>query len=541
MADVDQTARSTPLYALLPPAVKQILLLVGLAAAVAAGVALVLWSQGGNYTPLYSGLSERDIGEITAQLDGAGVKYKLDPSSGGLLVPSDKKYEVRMQLASSGLPHGTGFGVEDMPNKSTFGQTPFMENALYVRAVETELARTIGAMQPVENARVHLALPPQSVFLRQKREPSASVMLKLYSGRRLDEGQVQAVVHLVAASVPELLPSHVTVVDQAGTLLTGASSDDAASLSSSQFEYRKQLEQEYSRRIEGLLGSIVGAERVRASVSAELDFTVTEQTRESFDPGVQVVRSEQTSEDSHRGESVQGVPGALSNQPPQVAPQTRGARGANGAANAAGAEAPAEPQSVSRSATRNFELDKTVSHTRQAVGAIKRLSIGVLVDNKPAANGRGAGTPLAEQELTSLTELVKKSVGFDEMRGDTISVLNSAFQPAAAVQNPPAPSFWERPQFWTIARQALGAVLVLLLGWFVLRPMMAVLTRPQPIAAAPAAVEYAAQMYPAMVGGRPMGLPVSYDDRMAAARSVAGQDPRQVAQVVRSWVSEENG
>jgi len=541
MADVDQTARSTPLYALLPPAVKQILLLVGLAAAVAAGVALVLWSQGGNYTPLYSGLSERDIGEITAQLDGAGVKYKLDPSSGGLLVPSDKKYEVRMQLASSGLPHGTGFGVEDMPNKSTFGQTPFMENALYVRAVETELARTIGAMQPVENARVHLALPPQSVFLRQKREPSASVMLKLYSGRRLDEGQVQAVVHLVAASVPELLPSHVTVVDQAGTLLTGASSDDAASLSSSQFEYRKQLEQEYSRRIEGLLGSIVGAERVRASVSAELDFTVTEQTRESFDPGVQVVRSEQTSEDSHRGESVQGVPGALSNQPPQVAPQTRGARGANGAANAAGAEAPAEPQSVSRSATRNFELDKTVSHTRQAVGAIKRLSIGVLVDNKPAANGRGAGTPLAEQELKSLTELVKQSVGFDEMRGDTISVLNSAFQPAAAVQNPPAPSFWERPQFWTIARQVLGAVLVLLLGWFVLRPMMAVLTRPQPIAAAPAAVEYAAQMYPAMVGGRPMGLPVSYDDRMAAARSVAGQDPRQVAQVVRSWVSEENG
>ena len=542
MADAETSQpAAAPLYTLLPPAIRQILLFVGVAAAVAVGVAMALWSQGENYTPLYTGLGDRDLGEITAQLDSAKVPYKLDSGNGSLLVPADRKYQVRMQLAGSGLPHGTGLGVEEMSGRTSFGQTPFMENALYVRAVENELARTIGGMQQVEMARVHLALPPQSVFLRQKREPSASVMLKLYSGRRLDEGQVQAVVHLVAASVPELLPSHVTVVDQAGTLLTGASSDDAASLSSSQFEYRKQLEQEYSRRIEGLLGSIVGAERVRASVSAELDFTVTEQMRESFDPGVQVVRSEQTSEDSHRGESVQGVPGALSNQPPQVAPQTRGARGANGAANAAGAEAPAEPQSVSRSATRNFELDKTVSHTRQAVGAIKRLSIGVLVDNKPAANGRGAGTPLAEQELKSLTELVKQSVGFDEMRGDTISVLNSAFQPAAAVQNPPAPSFWERPQFWTIARQALGAVLVLLLGWFVLRPMMAVLTRPQPIAAAPAAVEYAAQMYPAMVGGRPMGLPVSYDDRMAAARSVAGQDPRQVAQVVRSWVSEENG
>jgi flagellar M-ring protein FliF len=551
MADTEQTA-STPLYALLPPALKQILLLVGLAAAVAAGVALVLWSQAGNYTPLYSGLSERDIGEITAQLDGSGVKYKLDPANGGLLVASDRKYEVRMQLASSGLPRGTGFGVDEMPNRSTFGQTPFMENALYVRAVETELARTIGAMQPVENARVHLALPPQSVFLRQKREPSASVLLKLYSGRRLDEGQVQAVVHLVASSVPELLPSRVTVVDQAGTLLTGAANDDTASLTSSQFDYRKQLEQEYSRRIEGLLGSIVGAERVRASVSAELDFTVTEQTRESFDPAVQVVRSEQTSEDSHRGQGVEGVPGALSNQPPEITPQPRAATGAarpaaagTGRAAPAGAAAAttteAEPQSVSRSSTRNFELDKTVSHTRQAVGLIKRLSIGVLVDNRPPANGRGAGTPLAEQELASLTELVKKSVGFDEMRGDTISVLNSAFQPAAAVQNPPAPSFWERPQFWSIARQALGALLVLVLAWFVLRPMMQMLTRPQPISAMPVAVEYSAQMYPAMAGGRPMGLPVSYDDRMAAARSVAGQDPRQVAQVVRNWVGEENG
>ena len=529
MADTDQAPRATPLYALLPPAVKQMLLLVGLAAAIAAGVALVLWSQGDNYTPVYSGLSDRDIGEITAQLDAANVPYKLDGS--GLLVPSDRKYEVRMQLASSGLPHGAGFGVDEMSDRSTFGQTPFMENALYVRAVETELARTIGSMQPVESARVHLALPPQSVFLRQKREPSASVMLKLFSGRRLDQGQVQAVVHLIASSVPDLLPSRVTVVDQSGALLTSSATDSTASLTSSQFDYRKQLEEEYARRIESLLGSAVGVDRVRASVSAELDFTVTEQTRESFDPNVQVVRSEQTNEDSRRGEGVQGVPGALSNQPPETVAAVPGA----------GTAPPADPLSVSRSATRNFELDKTVSHTRQAVGLIQRLSIGVLIDNKPPATGRGAAQPLAEAELASLTELVKKSVGFDEMRGDTISVLNSAFQPAAAIQNTPAPSFWQQPAFWSIARQVLGAALVLILAWFVLRPMMSVLTRPQPIAAAPAALEYSSQMYPAMAGGRPMGLPVSYDDRMAAARSVAGQDPRQVAQVVRNWVAEDNG
>jgi flagellar M-ring protein FliF len=538
MADTESTANaaagtSLPLYALLPPAVKQILLLVGLAAAVAAGVAMVLWSQGENYTPLYSGLADRDVGEITAQLDSASIPYQLDAATGSLLVPADRKYEVRMQMASAGLPRGAGFGIEDMPERSSFGQTPFMENALYVRAVETELARTIGSMQPVEMARVHLALPPQSVFLRQKREPSASVMLKMFAGRRLDDEQVQSVVHLVASSVPDLVPSRVTVVDQSGALLSTQSGDAATSLTSSQFDYRRQVESDYAQRIQSLLGSIVGAERVRASVSAEIDFTQVEQTRESFDPNVQLVRSEQTSEDTRRGDGVQGVPGALSNQPPEVAGQDAG--------NAAGGAA-AEAVSSSRTQTRNFELDKTVSHTRGAVGAITRLSVGVLVDNKPPAERNGAPIPLTEQEVASLTEIVRQAVGFDAARGDTISVVNSAFQPAAALVAPEPPGLLENPQLWSIARQVLGAALVLALAYFVLRPMMQVLTRPQPVAAASAQVEYAAQMQPMFAGGgRAMALPMGYDDRMAAARGVAGQDPRQVAQVVRNWVAEDNG
>jgi flagellar M-ring protein FliF len=538
MADTDITANaaqggfSAPLYALLPPAVKQILLLVGLAAAVAAGVALVIWSQGENFTPLYSGLADRDIGEITAQLDSANVPYELDPSTGSLLVPAERKYEVRMQLASSGLPRGAGFGIEEMPDRSSFGQTPFMENALYVRAVETELARTIGSMQPVEMARVHLALPPQSVFLRQKREPSASVMLKLFAGRRLDDEQVQSVVHLVASSVPDLVPSRVTVVDQTGALLTSQSDDSTASLTSSQFAYRKEVESDYAQRIQSLLGSIVGADRVRASVSAEIDFTQVEQTRESFDPNVQLVRSEQTSEDTRRGDGLQGVPGALSNQPPEVAAPPAGANAATAA----------QAVSTSRSQTRNFELDKTVSHTRAAVGSISRLSIGVLVDNKPPAERNGEPIPLSEQELASLTDIVRKAVGFDEARGDTISVVNSAFQPAAQLQAPEAPPFYENPALWSIARQVLGAALVLALAYFVLRPMMQILTRPQPVAPAAASVDYAAQMQPMFTpSGRVMALPMGYDDRMAAARSVAGQDPRQVAQVVRNWVAEDNG
>jgi len=536
MADTADSANaaagtSVPLYALLPPAVKQILLLVGLAAAVASGLAMVLWSQGENLTPLYSGLADRDLGEITAQLDSANVPYEVDAASGSLLVPAERKYEVRMQLAAADLPRGTGFGIEEMPERSSFGQTPFMENALYVRAVETELARTIGSLQSVEAARVHLALPPQSVFLRQKREPSASVMLRLYSGRRLDNEQVQAVVHLVASSVPDLTPSRVTVVDQTGALLTSQSDDSTASMTSSQFEYRRQLESDYAQRIQSLVGSMVGTERVRASVSADLDFTETEQTRESFDPNVQMVRSEQTVEDTRRGDGIQGVPGALSNQPPEVVAPPAGATAAT-----------ADPVSTSRSQTRNFELDKTVSHTRQAIGSIRRLSIGVLVDNRPPATRNGASVPLTDQEIASLTDIVRQAVGFDEARGDTISVVNSAFQPAAQLAQPEAPAFWENPKIWSIARQVFGAALVLALAFFVLKPMMQVLTRPQPVAPLPASVEYAAQFQPLMTaGGRAMALPMGYDDRMAAARSVAGHDPRQVAQVVRNWVAEDNG
>ena len=531
MADAETQPTAAPLYALLPPAIRQILLFVGVAAAVAVGVAMALWSQGENYTPLYSGLGDRDLGEITAQLDSAKVPYKLDSGNGSLLVPADRKYQVRMQLASSGLPHGTGLGVEEMSGRTSFGQTPFMENALYVRAVENELARTIGAMQPVEMARVHLALPPQSAFIRQKREPSASVMLKLFAGRRLDDAQVQAVVHLVASSVPDLTPSHVTVVDQSAGLLTSTNDESSSGMSSSQFEYRRQLEEGYAQRITNLVGSIVGAERVRASVTAEVDFTQTEQTRESFDPNVQLVRSEESREDTHRGEGVQGVPGALSNQPAQVARPPATAQTAT----------TETPVSSTKQQTRNFELDKTVSHTRQAVGSVKRLSIGVLVDNKPPAQARGASTPLTEQEVTSLTTLVKQAVGFDEMRGDTISVINSAFQQTPAVAAPPATPMWQNPQIWNIGRQVLGAMLVLALAYFVLRPMMQMLTRPQPIAPAPMGGEYAAQLQPVLVGGRPMALPMGYDDRMAAARSVAGHDPRQVAQVVRTWVGEDHG
>jgi len=542
MAEGDQIPAGSPsLLAQMPPAMRQVLSLVGLAGAVAVGVVLVIWTRSPAMTPLYSGLAERDASEVVTLLESSNVPYRLDPTTGGVMVPVNRKYEVRMQLAAAGLPRGAGFGIEEIPERSSFGSSPFMENALYAHAIETELARTIANMQPVERARVHIALPRQSVFISQQREPSASVLLSLFPGRRLEQQQVQAVVHLVASAIPELSAERVTITDASGALLTRPEGDATGVLTSTQFDYTKALEEDYRTRIEGLLEPVVGVGRVRATVAADLDFTVTEETRESFDPNIAVVRSETLSEESRRGDVLaQGVPGALSNQPPDAQEAAATPAGVPG-------EVGEEPVSTSRSETRNFELDKTISHTKLSVGAIQRLSIGVLIDNRPAATGTGPGEPLPQEELDSLTQLVQQAVGFDVARGDTISVVNSAFQPQPTVAALEPLPIWERPMVWEIARQGIGAVLVIVLAFVIVRPIMTSLTRPQPalpmLGGVPGGPQQAAGMgmSHALPGGAPAALPAGYDERMTAARSVAGQDPRQVAQVVRNWVAEDNG
>jgi flagellar M-ring protein FliF len=414
---------------------------------------------------------------------------------------------------------------------SSLGQTPFMENALFQRALETELSRTIASIGIVDSARVHLALPARSAFLRQQRAPQASVLLSLFPGRRLERGQVQGIVNLVAAAVPELSTENVSITDQSGALLTTSDDDATTGMTSSQLDYTRQIEQDYAARIEDLLAPVVGAERVRATVAADLDFTFTEETRETFDPAVTPIRSEQTTEETRSGgDLAQGVPGALSNQPPQaVAPQAQQPGQL--------VQPAATPTSTSTSATRNFEIDKTISHIRQPVGSVRRLSIAVLLDYRPGG-GNAAAVPQAE--LDSLTELARQAVGFDAARGDTITVHNSPFAEPPAVQGPEPVPFWQQPWLLTLARQLLGAALVLTLAFFIVRPIMRTLTRPQPaIGGGMASLEGGQPGMTVMPHGA-YALPAGYDDRIAAVRDVAGQDPRQVAQVVRNWVAQDN-
>ena len=444
------------------PGLKQLGLLAGVAAAVAAAIWLVIWSQGQNYTVLYGQLSERESGQVMDALTAAGIEYKLNPS-GAVSVPETKVQEARIRLASQGLPQSDSMGIEMIQKESALGSSSMMETARYQSVLETELARTIIKVQGVQSARVHLALPKPSVFLRDARKATASVMLQLYPGRRLEPGQVAAIVHLVASSVPELGASDVTLVDQAGSLLNSPDESAEAAANTRQLEYTRKLEEGYQRRIIELLEPMVGAGRVRATVTADLDFTLTEETHENYDPQKTAVRSEQTSKEQRRGgDSAEGIPGALSNQPPGTsgAPAIPGAAAAaGGAAQVAGAGS--GPSSNAERSTRNFEVDRMLSYVKQPTGTLKRLSVGVVLDDwqKLGADGKVTTSAMSDGDIKRFTQLVRESIGLKDDRGDKLDVLNQAFKTAGPIPPVEGLPLWQTPWITALAKQIVGAAL----------------------------------------------------------------------------------
>jgi flagellar M-ring protein FliF len=521
------------------PALKQAGLLAGVAAAVAAAVWLVLWSQGQNYTVLYGQLSERESGQVMDALTAAGIEYKLSPS-GAVSVPESKVQEARIRLAGQGLPQSDSMGIEMIQKESALGSSSMMESARYQSVLETELGRTIVKVQGVEGARVHLALPKPSVFLQDARKATASVMLQLYPGRRLEPGQVAAIVHLVASSVPELSASDVTLVDQAGTLLNSPDDNSEAATSTRQLEYTRKLEEGYQRRIIELLEPLVGAGRVRATVTADLDFTVTEETRENYDPQKSAVRSEQTSNETRKGaDGAEGIPGALSNQPPGTAgaPVVPGATPTPGSAPGQTAAATSGPSSSAQKSTRNFEVDRTLAYIKQPVGNLKRLSVGVVLDDwqKTDADGKPTTSPMSAEDIKRFTQLVREAIGLKDDRGDQINVLNQTFKsnpPPGPVEGVP---IWQAPWVAQLGKQIVGAGLVLLVAFLILRPLMKSLTRPtRTISVEDVAGD---KVSLSKQGGTPIKLQPSFEQQIAAARTLVGQDPKRAAQVVKDWVA----
>ncbi|GMU45843.1 MAG: flagellar M-ring protein FliF [Porticoccaceae bacterium] len=546
------------------PVVRQVGLMLGLAASVAVGLAVVLWSREPGYGLLYGNLADKDLAEVVGMLQRDQISYRIDDASGALLVPSSELRTVRMKLAAAGLPKGSDVGLELLQGEQQLGTSQFMEQARYQHAIEVELARSIASLRNVQAARVHLALPKPSVFVRRTDQPSASVVLELRAGSRLDEGEVAAVVHLVAASVPSLNPAQVTVVDQHGRLLTVPAETGELGLSAGQFDQTRKLEETYVRRIESLLAPVVGYGGVRAQVKADIDFTRQEATEENYVPDPVAIRSEQLMEEAG-GDGTGGVPGALSNQPPEtgrVDPQSQAPAPAQGdraatavaAQSAADGAAPAAAQERlrSRQSTRNYELNRTLRHTRDGGGRLRRLSVAVVVDDRllPDAEGVVRPVPLSDAELARLTALVKDAVGFDEARGDRVSVINQAFVKPDPVA-PAAEPLWEQPWVMDLGKLLLAGLALLFLVFGVVRPVLSGLVERGTGPAAPAPAPAPALALPgdarepeedrlALSRAPPvpqLGAPAApARDALERARSAVAEDPARVAQVVKAWV-----
>jgi flagellar M-ring protein FliF len=541
--DLKQLARS--------PASRQLLLLVGMAAAVALGVAVVLWSRGPNWGLLYAGLGQQDAAAITQALQSTNTPYQLGNDGGSIMVPASDLAAVRLRLAGQGLPQGTA--TNSVPQAdSPFGMSDLAERTRYQQMLETDLGNTIGSLQGVRAARVHLALAKPSAFIRDSREASASVLVTLYPGRQLDASQVAAIVHLVAASVPDLDAKQVSVIDQQGQLLTGSDPDSAAAVGDSRLRLATRIENSYAQRIEELLTPLVGPGKVHAQVSVDLDFSATEKASETFDHEHPALRSEQTSSEHHADGTAAdgGVPGALSNQPPVMAAQPTAANpNAGGKAAVAPAAATAQTNTgdSSSSATRNYELDRTISHTSDPAGRLARLSVAVVVDNKTVSGPKGdASVPFTPQELDHLTQLAKNAVGFDQTRGDSVSVINQAFRTAPAADAPEQLPLWQRPGALDLIKQAIGVLIALIVAFGLLRPLLKGLLRsaPQPaLAGAGRVPTVSVRIADDDDEGNRLSGPqvIGYEQKVGLARRMVSDNPKQVAQVVRNWVGEDGG
>ncbi|MDC0724647.1 flagellar basal-body MS-ring/collar protein FliF [Phytobacter diazotrophicus] len=534
-------------------------LMVAAAAAVAIVVAMVLWAKSPDYRTLYSNLSDQDGGAIVTQLTQMNVPYRFSDNGGAIEVPADKVHELRLRLAQQGLPKGGAVGFE-LLDQEKFGISQFSEQVNYQRALEGELARTIETLGPVKSARVHLAMPKPSLFVREQKSPSASITVNLAPGRAMDDGQITAIVHLVSSAVAGLPPGNVTVVDQSGRLLT-QSNTAGRDLNDAQLKYSADVESRVQRRIESILAPIVGNGNVHAQVTAQIDFANKEQTEEQYQPNGDasqaVLRSRQTNESEQIGGNYPGgVPGALSNQPapanaaPITTPpanQQNGQQNQNGQQTATSATSNAVPRNTTRNETANYEVDRTIRHTKMNVGDIERLSVAVVVNYRTLPDGKTEA--LSADQLKQIEDLTREAMGYTEKRGDTLNVVNSPFNATDDVggQLP----FWQQQSFIDQMLNAGRWLLVLIVAWLLWRKAV----RPQLVRRqeeakaiqeaqrARAEIEESVEVRLSkdeQLQQRRNNQRLSAEVMSQRIREMSDNDPRVVALVIRQWMSTEN-
>lgn len=572
MATADTTAldnQATPIANGLPnlfglaqtPVMRNLILGVAAALVLALMIGIWLWSQQPDYKVLFANFNDRDGGAIVASLQQQNIPYKYSETGNAILVPANQVHDARLRLAAQGLPKGGNVGFELMENQK-LGTSQFLEQVNFQRALEGELARSIQSVSSVQSARVHLAIPKSQVFIRDQQKPSASVILNLYPGRSLDQQQVSAMLHLIASSIPDLSAKNVTIVDQNGNLLSDPNKQAANhGLDPNQLKYVQEYQQNLVKRIEALLSPIVGASNIRAEATADIDFSKSEQAAETYRPNTPpegaAIRSQQSSETYNKTPGQSGIPGAVSNQPPvpATAPIVASAATASSNANASGL--------TQKDSTTNYEVDKTIRYTQQAMGGVKRLTVALLVNykNEYDKNGKATPRPLTDLEKAQITELVKDAIGFSKDRGDSINLVNSPFAPPekeAIVDLP----LWKQPEMIQMAKEYGRYLLVFLVLAYLffgyLKPILykimgkdkatleAAAAAAEAEKAAKEAAEAAAQEEEedSVVSLSEEAAQIhhpgsSYENNLTMARELAKNDPRIVANVIKAWMSNE--
>ncbi|SES69160.1 flagellar M-ring protein FliF [Nitrosomonas marina] len=542
------------------PSQKKLGFMLAAAASVAILAGAWMWSQSPDYRVLYSNISDQDGADIISALQQGNVSYKFSHNGGAILVPADQVHEARIRLAGQGLPKGGLVGFELMENQK-FGISQFLEQVNYQRALEGELSRSVQSLSAVQSARIHLAISKPSVFARERQKPSVSVLLNLHPGRMLSEEQVSAIVHLVSSSIPNLPVKNVTVVDQNGNLLSGQEhSKNESKFDAKQLEYIHELEKSYTRRIEAILSPITGTANVRAQVTADLDFSRIERAEEIYRPNnpdteKASVRSKQTMESVSTGNKIDGgIPGALTNRPPEPAAAPIEI---NGDENVEDKKPDPLPTDQRKESTINYEVDKTVQHTHLPTGNIKRLSAAVVVNYRKLIDEEGniKHAPLSTEEIQEITRLVRDAMGFNEERGDTLTVTNNLFTDSDhALQG----AVWNDPEIISLAqeigKQLLIAAIVLFFLLKILRPFLKSLTHD------PEQENKKISELPNNTAASPSGKPVQlaedgtpmlkkdtlseesarkelFDKNLKKAKQLAIDEPAIVANVVKEWVN----
>jgi flagellar M-ring protein FliF len=527
---------------------QQLKLGLGALALLVLALALFFMSRQPEWRVLYTNLGDKDGGAVVAQLTQMNIPYQYTEGGGAIMVPADKVHDTRLRLASQGLPKGSVTGFELMES-NRFGMTQFQERLTFQRGLEGELTRSIQSLSSVQTARVHLALPNQNGFFREQQKPSASVLLTLHPGRTLDKAQVAGIVHLVAASVPEMNPKAVNIVDDTGNLLSSETDGNSQGADVQKLQYVQQLEQIYTRRILDMLEPLVGVGNVKAQVSADVDFSLVESTSEQHRPNQTpesgAVRSQQIVQDgSATTAQPAGVPGATTNQPP-----VPGTAPINGAAAPLGVNGNAAGGTARSESVINYEVDKTVKVVREASGTVRRLSAAVVINHRSSIDksGKETSAPIPQPQIDQMTALVRETIGFSQERGDSVNLMNAAFNVTKAPQIEPV-AWWQqagnqelaRSMAWPLAAVALG--LVVLLG--VVRPGVKLLQAPPltliPIGGKPGQLNAVLNEAPERPGlpmpGEP-AQPLPGVLRLEDAKRLAKENPIAVANIVKGWVN----